>query len=576
MVPRAFKVPGVKMMTRKAISARVLSVALFLLVLAVNAPAALAQVTRFVEVDPAKGRIGDSVTVHGEGFNRSTDEVDRYAAIFFSSQEATTDEDIDKQVTAYKLVGEGVWLNELGAFETQIVIPEELDDGEDVEEVVAGTYYVYVCHYYVPNILTPRIRAVTQLTVTVGEIKLSTDAGPVNTLVEISGSNFSANTSFSVFYDGVEIDVEAGGATADSEGEFVSAVRVPESIAGPHTIAVRVPRGEVSAGFTVQPEMSLNVTAGEAGDTVIASGTGFGRTSDVSIFFDGQSIAAVTTSFNGSFFTDLTVPQLPAGVYVLTAQDEAGNRATFRFTVVVPPPPTTTPPVPAPPAISISPAAGAVGAEVTISGAGFAVGEAVTITYDGVEVAEAVADTGGRFTTGFRVPASRSGAHTITVSNGAVGVLTFTVESEAPPAPGLSFPQEGQTLAPPLSFDWEDADDESVPVTYDLQIATDGGFSAGAVVLEKRNLNSSRYTLTEAEASGLAGREASYYWRVRAIDGASNQGEWTAARQFRLAVPGLPEWAIYVIAAASGALLGLLGVWLWLRSRSGKVTAPDS
>jgi hypothetical protein len=189
-------------------------------------------------------------------------------------------------------------------------------------------------------------------------------------------------------------------------------------------------------------------------------------------------------------------------------------------------------------------------------------------------VATAITDTNGFFTATFKVPASKYGVHTITVNDGSTAELTFTVESEEPPAPKVSLPEAGGKVKPPVSFDWEDVTDDSLPVTYDLQVATSESFSAAAIVLEKKNLSGSGYTLTETETSQLAEREASYYWRVRAIDGASNEGEWSVARQFYAAPSGLPKWVFYIIAGIGGALLGLIAVWLLLRTRGRKIAPP--
>ncbi len=128
-----------------------------LFVLMVTMPVTLAQTTRSIALWPTKGKIGDTLTLVGKGFNKSTPDIDKYAAIFFSSQKASTYDDIGDEVKAYKLVNEGVWLDENGAFETTFTVPSELDDGDDEEDVIFGTYYVYVCHY-VGNILSPRIR----------------------------------------------------------------------------------------------------------------------------------------------------------------------------------------------------------------------------------------------------------------------------------------------------------------------------------------------------------------------------------------------------------------------------------
>ncbi|GAH69146.1 unnamed protein product, partial [marine sediment metagenome] len=124
---------------------RIFGIAIILSLLVVAVP--VAAQTRFIDLDPEEGKIGDEITIVGEGFNASTDTTDKYANIYFSSQEASTVHDIDDDVTRYNLLREGVWLDEEGEFETTFTVPDELDDGDDEVDVEAGTYYVYVTHY---------------------------------------------------------------------------------------------------------------------------------------------------------------------------------------------------------------------------------------------------------------------------------------------------------------------------------------------------------------------------------------------------------------------------------------------
>ena len=567
-------------MVIKGVFSMIFRLSIVVLVLALllgTAPAALAQDERSVEVWPEKGKVGDTIDIVGQGFNKSTADTDKYAAIFFSSQQATTVDDIDQEVTTYEMVGEGIWLDYDGEFDATFIVPARLDDGEDEEEVTVGTYYVYVCHYYLPNVLAPRIRGVAEFTVSVGDVAIDPDSGPVATLVEITGTGFTADTGFTIDYDDSEVDVERGDYETDDQGDFLSHIRIPESTAGVHTIAVNVPDGAVEIEFSVEPDIALEDTSGEASKTVMVRGTGFGRRTEVAIYFDDQGVATATTDVRGSFSVPFTVPDLAAGMYGIAAEDEDDNLSTAKFTVVVPPSqptPTITPPPPAPTTVSMSPSLGSVGEQVAVSGAGFAAGTSVTVEYDGAEVATAVADTNGFFTATFNVPASKFGVHTVAVSDGTVKEFTFTVESNKPSAPRLTLPGAGETVKMPVSFNWDDVADDSPPVTYDFQIATGNDFSATSIILEKKGLTASEYRATAAESPKLVDREAPYYWRARAIDGASNAGEWAAARQFSVASPGLPEWVIYIIAGASGALLGLIGVWLLLRSKGKKVSAP--
>ena len=333
---------------------------ILLSILMVTTPMALAQVERYISLTPVKSRIDDTITIVGEGFNKSTSDTDKYAGVVFSSQQAGTSDDIDNQVTAYKMVREGVWLDENGAFETTFTVPGELDDGDDEEDVIAGTYYVYVCHY-IGNVLAPQIRAIAEFTVTVGEIIIDPDAGPVATPVEIRGANFTSSQSITIEYDGSDVNIESGDDETNSDGEFTSRALIPESTAGVHTITISVYGSEVETEFTVEPEAILSITSGEVNTTVAVDGTGFGRRKSVTVYLNNAALSAAITNTQGSFGTTFNVPELKAGIYDVEVEDEDDNLDTAKFTVTLPPPavsvstpaPTSTPaPALTPPSVT--------------------------------------------------------------------------------------------------------------------------------------------------------------------------------------------------------------------------------
>ena len=577
----AHKLGGNLMKYTKAF--RMLGIAIVLaLLLIVAIPAAPAQAVRGITLSIDEGKVGVEISISGTDFNASAADGsnDKYATIYFSSQEADTYDSIDNAVTIYERVRSAVWLDEQGDFGSDYTntavtfdVPAILNDGDPNEDVVAGTYYIYVCHY---NYL--RISAVATFTVVGGEITLDPDAGPVGTDVEITGSEFAGNKDITIEFDGWEIDEHEieGDIETESDGDFESFILIPESTAGTKTIAVTVSGSEVTADFTVEPDITLDQTSGEAGATVPVSGTGFGRRSEVVIYFNTDEVKATTTSSKGSFDTTFTVPaDLDAGIYTIEAEDADDNLDTVGFTIIVPsqpepPPPPPTPPTPPPPSTtgSISLTTGNIGTDLIVSGIGFEAGTKVTVKYDDEEVSTATATDQGILIAAFKVPISKSGDHTVSASDGTNTLeLTFTVESTAPEAPPPLLPEMGVTVKPPITFDWKDVTDDSPPVTYTLQIATDDDFDAKDIVLEKTELTDSEYILTELEELELGGLQTSYYWRVRATDAASNEGEWTGVGEFYAPTPfALPSWAIYTMIGVGGLLLFAIGYWLGRRT----------
>ena len=548
---------------------RIFSIVIILSLLLVAMPATPAQADRGVTLDPEEGNIGDRITVTGTDFNKSTDEYEKYATIYFSSDKAGTLDDIDDEVTHYEIVKSAEYLDEQGDFEYTFTVPEVLDDGDDEEDVTGGTYYVYVCHYGYPD-----IRAVAEFTIIAGGMTIDPEEGPVATEVEITGTDFSSDKDITIEYDGVDVDIDGDDET-DNDGDFTSYILIPESTAGDHTITVTIAGNEVEAEFTVEPEIIVSPTSGEADTTLTVSGTGFGRREDVVVYFNSAGMATVTTDSRGSFDATFSVPEFEEGIYDIEAEDEDENLDTAKFTVTVPsspaPAPSPTPaPTPAlpPTKLNISSTSGKIGTDLVISGAGFEADATITIKYDEEVVDTANADSYGIFVSIFKVPTSKSGDHTITVSDGTnTEEFTFTVEAKPPPVPTPLLPEMGVELKPPISFDWKGVIADSPPVTYTLQIATDNDFTAESIVLEKEELTKSEYTLTEMETMELVGREAAYHWRVRAVDSASNEGEWTGSGQFYVDQPfALPNWAIYTLLGLGGLVLFAIGYWMGRRT----------
>jgi hypothetical protein len=107
-----------------------------------------------------------------------------------------------------------------------------------------------------------------------------------------------------------------------------------------------------------------------------------------------------------------------------------------------------------------------------------------------------------------------------------------------------------------VSFAWGTVYDPSEPVSYSFQIAKTRDFQQP--LLEEDNLSVTQFNLTKAEELLPNRQYTSYYWRVRATDGASNVGAWSAAVPFRVEPSGtLPQWANYLLLGI-GVLLVLV------------------
>jgi hypothetical protein len=193
---------------------------------------------------------------------------------------------------------------------------------------------------------------------------------------------------------------------------------------------------------------------------------------------------------------------------------------------------------------------------VEATGLGFGASAPINLTYgDGAARAAVVANAAGSFRLEFSIPKSKHGEYLVRVldAQGNEAQVIFFVESTPPAAPTLLSPANGASGGILGGFrpasKWASINDPS-GITYTLQIDTDPDFSNPR--LEKQGLPSPSYALAKQE--GLP--RGKYYWRVKAVDVASNEGPWSSAFEVRSGI--LPLWVIptlvvLLVIAAGGA-----------------------
>jgi len=534
---------------------RTLAFAIILTLLMVAIPATPA-LAASASLSPTSGEIGDDIDITGSGYDPG-DKV----YIYFSSEEADKDDDIEDDLDVWEEVkttyAGGSGEADEGDIDTSFDVPDELTDGSDDEDVQGGDYYVYTTE-------TNEGKILTKDTFTVTGITISPTEGPVGTEVAIDGIGFDDKKDIDIEYDGVDIDIASGDTETDSKGKFELTIEIPESTAGKHTITAEFGGEKGEADFTVEPKITVNPTSGEIGDEVTINGTGFGKTKDVDISLDNADVttspASPKTDSDGSFEVTFDVPAIAGGIYDVEAEDTSNNKDTDVFTIIC--------------NATLIPQTGNVDEEITVSGTGFLPGGTATIKYDGTEVTTAPISTVGAFEATFNAPVSTGGANTVNVSDGTnTKNLTFTMESTPPSTVYPQLPLTGGNLKG-WKFDWGgDADDpnievtdDSEPITYTLEIASDIGFTT--MVLEVEGLTTSEYPVTtkeEKEALKQSTKQAPYYWHVKAIDAASNETDWTETRTFYVGFTW-PSWATYTLIVLGGLLLLFLSFWLGRRT----------
>jgi hypothetical protein len=553
--------------------ARLLGITLVISLLMVAIPASPALAVYDMLVSPTSGQIGTTITINGSSFVPTSNPADpQYVIVYFSSQNVVVGSLVGTDVTIYKTVFQAQ-TTASGTFTGTFQIPSKFNDNSDVG---SGTHYLYAAQHTAPT----QILGKATFTVVGGDISLNPLTGIVDSPLVITGDNFAASQSITVQFDGVTVPIEEGNTTTDTNGDFTSTILVPESKAGSHDITVTIAGYSAMAQFTVEPDIIIFPQSGEVGDSISISGTGFARRPKlVDIYFNNIFIQQAQTDTLGSFYIPaFEIPDLglSQGTYYIEAEDDDLNLASAAFTLnaITPTttPPTTTPPTTTPDETSLTLfySGNYVGSLIVIGGTGFTPNGTAVLKYDDELITSQEIGADGTFTAQFDAPPSAGGDHIITVTDGVnTNQVTFTVETDSPSSPAPLEPGMGARVKSPVTFDWEDVNDESdsTPITYTLQIASDSGFGAGSILIEKTGLSESEYELTAEDMLKLPGRSTPYYWHVNAVDAAMNASAWSGYGEFYISPPfSFPTWAIIVL-SIFGALI-FFGVGYWLGRRT--------
>jgi len=377
-------------------------------------------------------------------------------------------------------------------------------------------------------------------------ISITPLSGNVGTSVTVNGTGFGKSEgSIQVIYDSTSVKT---GLSADTKGSWNAVFSIPNSIKGGHIIdasgsstgADDVP----DLTFIVSSAVAVKPTSGSVGDTITVSGCGFGgNESGITITFDDNIIKSdLVANAEGCWNASITVPATTVGNHIVdaygasTMASEVGDAKLVVLSKIV-----------------LEPADGHVGINIAINGTGFGASKKVTLKYDSIALlTEYTADDKGNFQASVIVPSSPGGNHNVTATDadGASATGVFTMESTPPAVPQIVSPKEGSRVGLfdriIATFEWVPVSDPS-GVSYSLQISTQSDFATD--LLSKDNLAKSEYTLTDEEALS----RGKYYWRVKAVDGASNDSGWTQSTEFKAGL--MPLWAFIIIVIVGVAFI---------------------
>lgn len=380
--------------------------------------------------------------------------------------------------------------------------------------------------------------------VVTASVSISQNTGNVGSDINITGTGFAASGKVTISYDSKSIMT----ANTDVNGTFAISLKIPASATGNHTIITSDGNNTASTLFNVTAAGNLSTSNGNIGDEITVKGSGFDAVRQCAVLWDNAQVAVVNTDATGSVSLSFKVPSATRGSHTITIS-EGSNTVKQQVSIAS--------------SVKISPDSGNVGSSVTLTGTGFAAGKEITVKYDDIQVATSTTDASGSFTANFKAPVSIGGNHQVSITDQQGTVIAgFAMDSTAPAQPKPVLPADNTKAAASTVFSWSEVTDPS-GVTYSLQVASDASF--GNILVNKSGLPSPGYTLSKTESLKSVSKKEPYYWRVKAIDAASNESAWSAPQSFYVGIV-FPTFAIYAIFGVALVLVFLIGFALGRRS----------
>jgi hypothetical protein len=494
-----------------------------------------------ITLSPTEGCVGDKLTVNGEGFRS-----DNTVRIYY-----------DDALQAKADVAWGTRCPH-GFFTVSFTIPEGCQGYHDVyaEGTTSGTS------------VTARFKVNPGIT-------LDRKLGHAGDNVTVTGGGFSCSgNGINIRYyldDDSYIDFPVT-TEADKDGSWEESFPAPASAEGAHTIDAYYNNDTHTlsqvreASFEMQPEITLNPDVGCAGDIIAVSGAGFEAVDDIGLRYDHQKFGDYHADEYGSWGeVSFTIPPGARGSHVIEAFHSRSTTAiaSAMFTLEAG--------IKLQPATSVS-SPGHVGQTFSVTGKSFDSNVAVNITYQN-KTTTVFADAEGNLPAVTFIAQGKHGEQYINASyeGNSTRSAVFYMEGTLPDEPTLDSPIDSRTgffgsftgrICP--TFKWSNVTDPSGIASYDLQIYHgDNSTISIPVPIESVSFQGDIVAYSLSEKYALA--YGSYYWKVRAIDGAENEGNWTEAKSFRAGF--LPQWAMITIAV--GLLLVVILVGMFIMRRRG-------
>jgi len=528
-----------------------LIIAFAICLLAIPALTTPVQASTTIKLSEDEGYMGDKIEISGKGFTAGK------TVYIYYDEELQDETSVERGSCRCQTT-----------FTTSITIPES-SQGYHYVEARTGSSMIATAEFIVKP-------------------KISQDekSGHVGDIVKLEGSGFpSEGTGINIRYyldtnphsgldssPYVDFPVTQAGTLGSWEQEF----SVPASARGIHSIDVYYNDEESTldevnndeASFKVRPSMVLSSDSGYVGDTIAASGAGFARDEgDVSLRYgDSEELADGNVNEYGNWGPlNFTIPPCARGSHLIEVFYDSSSTAIASaiFTVG--------------PGISLSPAMGYAGQTFSVIGTAFDPNIMIDITYQDQTSGVTTDDSGNLPTVTFTANGKHGNQQiSATYDGNSTCSAIFRMEETLPDEPSLISPINAEKIGSLLDnfagkicpkFEWLTVTDASGIKSYNLQIANSMDFSAPVVSTSIASGNpgpiddTAAYILPQEHALSYGG----YYWRVKAIDAAGNEGDWSEAQSFHAG--WLPRWAMFAISAA--LLLLIIVISLAIRRRRG-------
>ncbi|MDE1764421.1 MAG: hypothetical protein KGH88_09315, partial [Thaumarchaeota archaeon] len=257
-------------------------------------------------------------------------------------------------------------------------------------------------------------------------VSLTPATGHVGDQTTVGGSGFNPSSSMTLTYNGVPV----GTSTTNSTGSFTATITIPPSgIGSQHLVVSDASCNTVNSLININPSLTLNPGTGPSSRTVTVIGSGFARSSAVTLTYDGTALATspsvITTDSSGSFTATFSVPSSASGSHNIVATDSQSDNMSVVYYIDN-----------LSALISLKPGNTSPGGIITVNGTSFASSSQAILKFNSTALATSpgtiTTDSSGSFTATSSIPYVPAGQYKINATNNSGTVLSTAIFTAGP------------------------------------------------------------------------------------------------------------------------------------------------